>query len=77
MKKLIKSLDELWQEIEEIALHEPIVRSALFIQNQENLTREHTAIGLVLALNYALKATRESYLTYIQKSAVQRLDETL
>jgi hypothetical protein len=61
----IKTTDELWQEVKQLALYEPIVHNGLCLQRIGRFSREHTAMCMVLALNEALKITRKEHLNYV------------
>lgn len=61
----IKTVEELWNEIERLSRDEVIIHHAFQLQRVGEFSREYTAMAMVLALHGALKMVREDYLNHV------------
>lgn len=67
MTTKLKTADELWTMIEQLAKDEAIIYQAFQLQRIGKFNREYTAIALALALLEELRIVRSAYLTHTQQ----------
>ena len=63
----IKTTDELWEEIKSLSFGEVIIRNGLAVQEVGEFSREYIAMAMVVALQSALKITRDKYVNHLNK----------
>ncbi len=55
----------LWKMVCDLGKFEPIIARALMVHYQNNLTVQQTALRLVLALERALRASQDRYISHM------------
>ena len=65
----IKSLAELWEEIEELGKHSPIICNGLMFKHisEEPISNEYVLAAIVLVLAGALDNTQKQLISYFKR----------
>lgn len=74
MSNEIKTTDELWEDIKSLSLNEVIINNGLHLQRVGEFSREYIAMAMVVALNSALKTTRDNYINHLNNCSSPHIE---